>query len=171
MFKRHGVLAMLAMLLYARIMPDEGGSDEGEGDIGSFEIGDEPQAPTLNTDAVSVPKEEWEGIQQTVAEVQREKFFKETVEGIKKDIPGFDHTKVVEKLKEIHAKDPERAEQYNTPLGFKLLWHEMHHGVAQNDPVNGGSGKGGGGGDFHSLLDGAMQGKEGALRKAISMAL
>lgn len=139
-------------------------------DIGSFEIPDEPEVSATQNDAISVPKAEWEGIQQTVAEVQREKFFKETVENIKQDIPNFDHAKVVDKLKEIHAKDPTKAEQYNTPLGFKLLWHEMNHGVAQNDPVNGGSGKGGGG-DFHAHLDGAMQGRDGALRKAISMAL
>jgi len=146
-----------------------------DGDIGDFDVGDASSAEpsvvaTPKDDVVSVPKDQWEEVTRTVADVQREKYFHQTMNDIKSEIPEFDHGKVVDRLKEIHAKDPKKAEQYNTPVGFKLLWHEMSKNVATNDPVNGGGLKGGGG-DFHSVLDGAMQGKSGSLRSAIAMAL
>lgn len=147
-----------------------------EGDIGEFDVEAEaperadvaPVAPKENV--VSVPKEQWEEVTKTVEEVARERYFNQTMDAIKSEIPEFDHGRVVEKLKEIHAKDPKKAAEYNTPVGFKLLWHEMSRNVATNDPVNGGGQKGGGN-DFGSVLDSAMQGKAGALKSAIAMAL
>ena len=148
-----------------------------DGDIGEFDVSSEaaPEsavsvASEPKEDVISVPKEKWEEVTRTVEDVQREKYFHQTMEAIKSEIPNFDHGRVVEKLKEIHAKDPKKAAEYNTPVGFKLLWHEMSANVATNDPINGGGQKGGGN-DFKSVLDGAMQGKSGSLRSAIAMAL
>ena len=150
-------------------------------DIGDFEIDEqeqtsqpvEPNIPEqtnqVDDDSVSVPKEEWENVKQMTEQYEREKAFSSTVENIKAEIPGFDANKVVSKLKEIHTKDPEKASQYNNEIGFKLLWREMTDDVAKNDAVNGGSNKSSGD-DFHSAFDDAMQGKDGALKKALAFA-
>ena len=129
-----------------------------------------PQQIKEDDGVVTVPKEEWERVKQATEEFERQKLFETTVNSIKKDIPEFDVNKVVKKLQEINAKDPAKAEMYNSEVGFRLLWKEMSENVAKNDPVNGGNAKGGGG-SFDEVFESAMQGKQGALKKALEMAL
>ncbi len=126
--------------------------------------------PTSDDGVVPVPKEEWERVRQATEEFERQKVFENTVSSIKKDIPDFDVSKVVKKLQEINTKDPAKAQMYNSEVGFRLLWKEMSENVAKNDPVNGGNAKGGGG-SFDEVFESAMQGKQGALKKALEMAL
>lgn len=127
-------------------------------------------APSDEGDFVKIPKSEWEQVKQTTQDVERKEYFNASMSAIKKEIPDFDENVVVGKLKEIHAKDPVLAAQYNTPVGFKLLWREVQESAAKNDPVNGGMGKGGSD-DFSTVLKGATDGKDGFRRKALDMAL
>lgn len=143
-------------------------------DIGDFELDEsaeqEFQANAEDDSIVKIPKEEWESVRSASEEYAREKAYNSTVEAIKREIKDFDASKVVAKLQELHKSDPTKAQAYNNEIGFKLLWREMTDDVAKNDAVNGGSNKSSGN-DFHSVLDDAMMGKHGALKKALSMAI
>lgn len=152
-------------------------------DLENDSISEEPQDEKVSTspakeqdlqptmqDKISLPREEWEQVQGTLSQIQRERFFDQTILNLKQEFPNFDKDKVVSKLKEIHAKDENQAQQYNTPIGFRALWLMIEKEAAQNDPVNGGVSKGGGS-SFQTYLDDAMQNKQGALRKAINLAL
>lgn len=152
-------------------------SGENTGDIGDFALDDEitPEAGEQNPqntepNTITVPKEEWDSIRAATAEFQRQSAFDNTVKSIKSEIPDFDANKVVDRLKEINKKDPQKAEAYNSEIGFKLLWREMNEGIAKNDPINGGSNKSGGN-DFHSAFESAMKGEDGALKKALALAV
>ena len=155
-------------------------SGENTPDIGDFALDEDavfntqeenpsnPQNTEPNT--IAVPKEEWDSIRAATAEFQRQSAFDNTVKSIKSEIPDFDANKVVDRLKEINKKDPQKAEAYNSEIGFKLLWREMNEGIAKNDPINGGSNKSGGN-DFHSVFESAMKGEDGALKKALALAV
>jgi len=153
-------------------------------DLGNFDVGADnvpqdttpvqanPKAPVQDNDDdfVKVPKSEWEHVKKTTTSVEQKEYFNESMEAIKKDIPDFDHNVVIGKLKEINAKDPDLAKQYNTPVGFRLLWREIQEASAKNDPVNGGTAKGGSD-DFKTVLKNAEDGKDGFRRRALDMAL
>lgn len=153
-------------------------------DLGEFDVGGDngsqaqsttpsqnpTPSPTDEGEFVKIPKSEWEQVKQTTQDVERKEYFNASVSAIKKEIPDFDENVVIGKLKEINAKDPVLATQYNTPVGFKLLWREIQESAAKNDPVNGGMGKGGSD-DFSTVLKGATEGKDGFRRKALDMAL
>jgi len=142
-----------------------------DGDVVPDDIEQNPKNPqNADENTIQVPKEEWESIRAATAEFERQRAYNSTVEAIKSEIPDFDASKVVDRLKEIHKKDPQKAEAYNSEIGFKLLWREMNEGVAKNDPINGGSNKSGGN-DFHSAMDSAMKGEDGALKKALALAV
>jgi len=162
-------------------MAEEVDNQEIEEDIGEFDIDSveesasseevaENETPSGDENVVKVSKQEWENVKNISEEYAREKAYNDTISAIKSEIPDFDANKVVSKLKEIHKKDPEKASKYNNEIGFKLLWREMTDDVAKNDAVNSGSNKSGGD-DFHSVIDEAMKGKNGALKKALSMAI
>jgi hypothetical protein len=186
--KKHnffGVFALMFAMLNMYIDAGDGaGGDTGD-DIGDFDIGDGAGSgdgdvgdnladaklgAKDNLDEPTITPEELTELKQMREEYARDKYFKGVVDEIKADMPDFDASKVVAKLKSINEKDPKKAEKYNNEAGFRLLWREMSDDAAKNDAVNGGSNKGGES-NFDSILDGAMQQKDGALRKAISMAL
>lgn len=163
---------------------DQHNSNNPTDDLGEFDVGggndNQPSqippsqssapAPSDEGEFVKIPKSEWEQVKQTTQDVERKEYFNASVSAIKKEIPDFDENVVIGKLKEINAKDPVLAIQYNTPVGFKLLWREIQESAAKNDPVNGGMGKGGSD-DFSTVLKGATEGKDGFRRKALDMAL
>lgn len=149
---------------------DAGEQSTANEDIGDFDININDEPPPQDPDILTVPKNEWEKTQEVISEYQREKAFNDTVSAIKSEIPDFDAKQVVSKLKEIHEKDPQKAQMYNSEVGFKLLWREMTDNAAKNDPINNGSSKSGGN-DFQSYKENAMQGKRGALGKALKFAL
>lgn len=126
--------------------------------------------PQADPTKVEVDKGEWEQMQGTVSQMQREKFFNDTMGELKAEFPDFDKNQVVAKLKEINEKDPAKAQSLNTPVGFRMLWLEIEKNKAGNDPVNNGSSKGGGS-DFSTFFKGAMDDQEGSLRKAIDLSL
>lgn len=180
--RKHGLLWMLMSLMVLGIQAaGEDKMSTGEGDIGDFDVGagddqaaqTQTQTQTQTTqlqETIAVPKAQWEDVKKTVEEVQRGKYYDDAIADIKREIPDFDPAPVLGKLKEIHAKDPVLAAQYNTPVGFRLLHKEIQEQAAKNDPVNGGSFKGGSG-DFASVMKGAEEGRDGMRRKAIDMAL
>lgn len=160
---------------YGDLDLDLGYEDEVPSDVAP--PADEPPAKVVQKEQfapkqeqISLPKEEWEQVQGTLGQIQRERFFNETITSLKQEFPKFDKDKVITRLKEIHAKDPQKAEMFNTPVGFRALWLEIAQNEVLNDPVNGGGSKGGGS-DFQTYLNDAMQNKQGALKKAINLAL
>ena len=178
--RRYGIFTNLYFLcfsmFYCFIDGDDGaggGSDNGDDDfsgddIGDFDLDDEASG---SGDNISVSKADWDRVNSTVDEIERQNAFSSTVESIKSDIPDFNEKAVVAELQKMHKSNPEKANSYNNEAGFKAIFYELQQKAAKNDDVNGGGNKGGGESNFTSALDGAMQGKTGSLRQAISMAL
>ena len=182
--RKFGIFAALYALFFSSmfcfVVDDEGtGGNEPTGnDIGDddLDFGDEEPAggnePTGDDATISIPKEEWQKVNSFIEEQERKAAYESTITSLKEAIPGFDEKAVVEHLKAMHKENPQRAATYNNEAGFKAIWYELQQKAAKNDDVNGGKNKGGGGSaDFESVLDGAMQGKPGSLKQAISMAL
>lgn len=132
------------------------------------EVPDENQISTPSH--IQVDEDEWKQMRSAVSTIQRERVFESTMEELRKEFPNFDQIQVIERLRDIHQKDPAKAEQLNTPMGFRMLWLELERSSVPQDPVNQGSSKGTGD-DFSMHLDGAMSNKEGALRRAIDLSV
>lgn len=121
-------------------------------------------------DSVKIPRSEFEKMQNSLSQIEKERYYDQTIASLKDEFTDFDVNAVIEKLKEIHKSDPNKAVEYNTPMGFRAIWLDIQRNAAKNDAVNSGESKGGGV-DFNSLMDGAMQNKPGALKKAITMSI
>ncbi len=144
--------------------------EENNDDIGDLNL-DDDGAGEADDGTISVSKEEWERVNEFVSEGERKAAYDNTVSAIKADIPDFNEKAVVDHLKELNKINPDKANEYNSEAGFKSIWYELQSKAVKDDAVNGGNNKGSNGSDFDSVLDGAMQGKTGSLKQAISMAL
>ncbi len=114
-------------------------------------------------------KSELQSSKEAIKQTQAEKFFTDEMEKLKKEFKDFDAEIVVDEIKKIHEENPALAEQYNTPIGFRAIWLQIQNQKAQDEEIN--KGKASDGDDFDELYDGAMKGKSGALKKAISLAV
>lgn len=130
-YKRLFALWMSMMVFF--IVDDEG---IGEGD---FLIDDEFEEPEIPDEVIEEagkkekPAEEDKPKDDETAERLSEleafkqeadikKAIDSAVEGIQSEYKEFDIEKVAGFLKEMHKKDPEKAESYNTPAGWEAIW-------------------------------------------------
>jgi hypothetical protein len=158
-------------MMFLSVVDDDGagGGDDvvEDDDIGNLDLNDD----VVDDGNITVPREDWERVNNFVQEGERRSAFESTVSAIKEDIPDFNEKVVVDTLNKMHKQNPEKASLYNNEAGFKAIWYETQKNAAKNDDVNGGNNKGSDGADFESALDGAMKGETGSLKQAISMAL
>ena len=145
---KHGILKYL--LLAAMPLFFDGGEGGGTGDSdgvsdndGIDNSGGATSAQSTTTTAtpqpevVSIPKEQFESIQQAVGEMATERAIAKATEDIAARVPDFKLSEVHSYLKELHKTDPKRAAELNTPAGWEMVWKaEIAATVVTPDPVN-----------------------------------
>jgi len=143
-----GLLALWLSMLFLWVVSEDGGGGAAEDD---FLIDDpepapkEPEAPKDPAPAKEVEekppmkaelneddKKELDELKAFKDSVAVEKAITDAVDVIKGDYPDFDIEKVSAILKEMHEKDPKKAEQYNTPAGWEAL-HLKHFAAREED--------------------------------------
>lgn len=126
LFKILGVLGMFGLSVDGG---DGGGGDDNPPAEGGNPLGDEDIKDDDVLDAKDDKYKDLESKVKTLDEIiskeQKEKAVSTAVAGIKADYPTFDESKIIDKLKEIHKTDPEKAAALNNPAGWELL-HLKH---------------------------------------------
>lgn len=141
-----GLFALWMSMLFMLVVDDDGGTgdddfliddpaltpkdDEGKKDPPPVKkVEDNPPSPA------SIDDETKQKIDDLEADKQArdvEAAISAAVDTIKGDYPEFDIEKISAMLKEMHEKDPKKAEQYNTPAGWEAL-HLKHFAAREED--------------------------------------
>jgi len=140
---------------------DEGDSD----DVGDTEIGDDE---TSNDDESSLSAEEIAAAREIIAERQRTETLNAVEKSIKSRVPNFNMSAVVDGLRALNEKDPQKAAFYNaSEAGLEMYYRDHLANVAQSDEHNSGS-HSGSGSDFDETLAKARAGDRKATRAALA---
>ena len=121
----------------------EGGGSGGEGDGGEGDGGGAtppppvPAAAAPQSDVLTIPREQFESIQQAVGEMASERAVAKATEDIVSRVPDFKLSDVHAHLKELYKTDPARAEALNNPVGWEMVWKaELAAAKVEADAVN-----------------------------------
>jgi len=134
---------------------DEGDSD----DVGDTEIGD---------DESSLSAEEIVAAREIIAERQRTETLNAVEKSIKSRVPNFNMSAVVDGLRALNEKDPQKAAFYNaSEAGLEMYYRDHLANVALSDEHNSGSHYGIGS-DFDETLAKARAGDRKATRAALA---
>ena len=113
------------------------GNDGGDNSGGATPPPSAPPAAAAQPDVVSIPKEQFESIQQAVGEMATERAITKATEDIAARVPDFKLSEVHSYLKELHKTDPKRAAELNTPAGWEMVWKaEIAPARVEADAVN-----------------------------------
>ena len=78
-----------------------------------------------------------EALEREIAEQNAQKEFDNAINEIKSKHNDFDKDKVHQYLKELHKKDPQKAEELNSKVGWELIWvNELKPKEVENDNPN-----------------------------------
>jgi len=103
------------------------------------ESGKEPKTnpvSSFESKKIAELEKQLEENQKFIEEQQNIQAVNDAIVDIKKRVSGFDADAVYEHLKKLNESDPQKAMEYNNPIGWENIWYQIRPATSKSDNVS-----------------------------------